>query len=58
MAKPYNRMEGLDITAPELVEIKIRFDKKVVWVNIDGICRLRVCQIKNLKVQDDSRTNK
>ena len=39
----------IDITAPENVEIKIRLDKKVIWINIDGICELRACKIKNLR---------
>ncbi len=38
----------IDITGPEIVEVQIRDDGKVVWINIDGICRLRACQIKKL----------
>jgi hypothetical protein len=47
----------LDITAPTHVEISIRSDGTVIWVNIDGLCRFRVCRIKNL-VLDDNRTVK
>jgi len=43
----------MDITAPEVVEIKIRWDGKVVWVNVDGICRFRACQIETVIVEDD-----
>lgn len=43
----------LDITAPEIaVEVEIRGDGKVLWVNIDGECALRVCQIPELTIID------
>lgn len=42
-----------DITAPEIVEIQIRSDGKVVWVNVDGICRLRACQVKHVVFNDE-----
>lgn len=46
----------LDITKPEIgVEILIREDKKVIWVNVDGVCRLRICQIPELLVNDSSK---
>ena len=37
-----------DITAPDIVEVKLREDKKVLWVNVYGICVLRICRIKDL----------
>jgi hypothetical protein len=40
----------LDISNPESVEIIIRHDMKVVWVNIDGICALRACGIKKVSL--------
>lgn len=40
-----NGLPQVDVTAPEHVEVRIRGDKKVVWVNIDGVCVLRVCRI-------------
>jgi hypothetical protein len=43
----------LDITAPEIVEVQIRSDGSVLWVNIDGICRLRACNIGNMLVNDE-----
>lgn len=45
--------DTLDFTGPEVVELLIRHDGKVVWINIDGICRLRACQIKTVILQDD-----
>ena len=45
--------ELTDITGPGIVEIQVRADGKVVWVNVDGICRLRCCQIKQLKLDDE-----
>jgi hypothetical protein len=44
----------LDITKPDIgVEIQIKDDSKVIWVNVDGICVLRICQISNLIVNDE-----
>jgi len=46
-----------DITAPEAVEIQIREDGKTIWVNVDGMCILRCCKIKNLELADLRRSN-
>ncbi len=43
----------IDITAPSHVEVKIRGDGKVVWVNVDGICKFRACQVKEFKLIDE-----
>ena len=44
----------IDITAPKYpVEIAIRHDGKVLWINVDGKCVLRVCQIKALILYDN-----
>lgn len=43
-----------DIVEPEHVEILIKHDKKTIWVNVNGICILRVEQIKQLEVNDES----
>lgn len=48
----------IDITEPERVEVLIRADKKVIWINVDGICRLRCSRIKHLKVNDESNETK
>jgi hypothetical protein len=50
----------VDITAPELVDITINEDGKVVWINVDGVCRFRAQRIKNLAIYDgrkDSEEN-
>jgi len=44
--------QQLDITGAEVVEVGIRNDGRVLWVNVNGICRLRVCRIKTLVLQD------
>ena len=37
---------ALDITAPEQgVQIRIRKDKTVMWVDVDGVNVLRICRI-------------
>jgi hypothetical protein len=35
----------LDITGANFVHIQIREDGKVIWVNVDDSCRLRICRI-------------
>jgi hypothetical protein len=39
---------GIDITAPKLVQVVIRADGKVLWVNTEQGCVLRICQIPGL----------
>lgn len=41
-----------DITAPDNLEIIVRADGKVIWVNIDGRCVLRACRIRHLTLSD------
>lgn len=43
---------SIDITAPQAIEVLIRADGGVLWVNVDGICRLRICQIKEITLND------
>jgi hypothetical protein len=44
----------LDITKPgPPVEVNVRADGKVVWVNIGATCVLRVCGIQGLTVIDN-----
>jgi len=45
----------VDITAPVGVDVVISEDEKVLWVNIDGVCVLRICQIPRLDVSLPSR---
>ena len=47
----------LDITGAGEVEIVIRDDGKVIWVNTERGCVLRICQIKHLTL-DDGRKRK
>lgn len=42
----------LDITGPQEVEIKISYDGRTVWINVDGICRLRCCRIEEIDLTD------
>lgn len=41
----------VDITKPQIVEIQIS-NNGVIWVNVDGICRLRCCRIEKLVIDD------
>jgi len=40
----------LDITGAECVEVSVRRDEKVLWVNTENGCVLRISQIKNICV--------
>lgn len=42
-----------DINSPAYLEIIIRSDGKVVWINADGICEFRACKIGELIVKDE-----
>lgn len=55
---PLESLEMTDITNPHYVEVKIRCDGRVVWVNVNGICRLRCCMIENLELIDERDENK
>jgi len=43
-----------DITAPlDGVDIQVRSDGRVVWINVDGACVLRISHIPDLVLLDD-----
>lgn len=42
----------VDITGAEIVDVEIRDDGKVLWVNTERGCVLRICRIKNVEVID------
>jgi len=42
-----------DFADPVAVEIRVRQDGSVIWINVDGRCVLRICQIKSLVVEDN-----
>jgi len=47
-----------DITAPAHgVQIEIKRDAKVIWVNVDGVAVLRICQIPLLELVDERGAN-
>ena len=35
----------LDITQPEHVEVRLKEDYSVLWINVDDVCVLRICRI-------------
>lgn len=43
----------LDITEPQLIELKVSEDGRVAWVNVDGVRRLRACRIHRVIVEDN-----
>jgi hypothetical protein len=46
------KREMMDITAPEHgVVVSVRDDEKVLWVDVDGICVLRICQIPSGRLE-------
>lgn len=44
----------LDINAPDTVQVQVSGDGKTLWVNVDGICRLRCCRIQHLEIDTPS----
>lgn len=48
-----NTHEFIDITGSDNVEVAIRDDGSVLWVNVDGVCVLRVCKIKSITIRDN-----
>jgi hypothetical protein len=46
----YEGPNMLDITGAKLVEVKVSKNGKVLWVNVNGQCKLRICQIAELQV--------
>ena len=45
----------LDIAQPKIVQIEINPSGSILWVNIDGLCMLRVCVIERLDVIDNRK---
>lgn len=43
----------MDITGANIVDVQIRADGTVIWVNVDGVCKLRICRIEKLTVEDN-----
>jgi hypothetical protein len=52
--------EMVDITANqygiEEVEIVIRPDSTVLWINTPDHCIFRICQLKNVVIRDERKT--
>ena len=46
----------LDITAPDVVEVNVSENGRVLWVNVNGECALRCCRIGHIEVDVDGRT--
>lgn len=42
----------MEIGAPEVVQIVIDRGGQVIWVNVDGICRLRASRVGTVRIED------
>lgn len=42
-------LESLDLTQVDHVQIVVKPGGDVIWINVDGICRLRICRIRKVK---------
>jgi hypothetical protein len=49
--------EMLDVAEPAVLEIEIREDSSVVWVNVDGRTVFRACRIEKLIVADNRKVH-
>lgn len=43
----------MDITGAKFVQVSIRDDGKVLWINTENGCVCRICRIENLVIVDD-----
>lgn len=50
-------MNMVDIVAPKGVQIQVRADGKVLWVNVDGVCVLRCSQVEVLEIEYQKEDN-
>jgi len=50
-----NVTQSLDVTLCENLEIRIRYDGKVLWVSDSHRCILRICQIQGEITIEDER---
>jgi hypothetical protein len=46
----------IDVTGAEHVDVAVSDDKTVMWVNVNGVCVLRVCRIRNLLLPGGEQT--
>lgn len=51
-------LQSLDVTLAQHMEIMIRNDGKVIWINEGGRCLLRVCGIEGEIILNDQRKKK
>lgn len=42
---------ALDITGAKQVQVQVSRDGTVLWVNVNGVCALRVCRIERLEME-------
>jgi len=43
----------IDITGcPLSIEIDIRFDGKVLWLNVGEVCFVRICRVESIRFSD------
>lgn len=49
-------LQSLDITGAEVVQIQVKADGSVVWVNTEMHCVLRICQVKSVEILDERLT--
>jgi hypothetical protein len=48
----------IDLTEVEVVEINWSESKEAIWVNVDGVCVLRVTKCKLLKINGEDDASK
>jgi hypothetical protein len=41
--------EAMDVAEPEAVQVQVA--GKTLWVNVNGVCLLRICRPKTLQVE-------
>ena len=44
-----------ECVAPQIIQVMINKSRTHLWVNVDGVCRLRACRCGTISVLDDSQ---
>jgi len=42
----------IDLNHADAVQIQIGDNGKKLWINVDGVCKLRLCDIEFIEVED------
>ena len=44
-----------DITEPKAVQVEVNPTGSILWVNVDGLCVLRICKMEQFDIVDNRK---